>query len=88
MIGDDSPVEVVGKGRVELTNESFKNVLHIPKLSVNLLSVYQMKNYGTGKRLIFTHDALDIYDMQTNSMVSTGEVNHQTKIYTFYEFIE
>jgi hypothetical protein len=40
LMGDDSPVEVTKKGRIELTNESFMNVLHVPKLSVNLLSVY------------------------------------------------
>jgi transposase InsO family protein len=26
--------------------------------------------------------------MQTNSRVATGEVNHQSRLYTFYEFIE
>jgi hypothetical protein len=40
MMGDKSPVEVTRKGRIELTNESFENVLHVPKLSVNLLFVY------------------------------------------------
>jgi hypothetical protein len=34
------PAEVIGKGRIEITNRSFENVLHIPKLSINLLSVY------------------------------------------------
>jgi hypothetical protein len=63
-------------------------VLHIPKISVNILSVYQMKKSGTGKRVIFTPDAVYIYDMQTNSRVSTGEVNHQSRLYTFSEFIE
>jgi hypothetical protein len=43
---------------------------------------------GIGKKFIFTLDAMDIYDMQTNSMGSTGEVNHQSRIYTFFEFIE
>jgi hypothetical protein len=43
---------------------------------------------GTGKRVIFTPDAVDIYDMQTNSRVSTSEVNHQSRLYTFSEFIE
>jgi hypothetical protein len=54
LMGDNSSVEVTGKGRIELTNGSFENVLHVPKLSVNLLSVYQMTNSGTGKRVIFT----------------------------------
>jgi hypothetical protein len=47
-----------------------------------------MKNFGTEKKFIFTPDAMDIYDMKTNSRVSTGEVNHQSRIYTFSEFIE
>jgi hypothetical protein len=50
--------------------------------------MYQMKNSGTGKKFIFTPDAVDIYDMQTNSRVSTSEVNHQSRLYTFSEFIE
>jgi hypothetical protein len=87
-MGDNSPVEVTGKGRIELTNISFKNVLHVPKLFVNLLFVNWMTNSSTKKRVIFTPDAMDIYDMQTNSRVATGEVNHQSRLYTFSKFIE
>jgi hypothetical protein len=54
----------------------------------NFLPIYQMTNSGTGKRVIFTLDAVDIYDMQTNSRVAIGEVNHQFRIYRFSEFIE
>jgi hypothetical protein len=86
--GDNSSVEVTGKGRIELTNKSFKNVLHVPKLSFNLLSVYQITNFGTGKKVVFTPNFVDIYNMQTNSRVATGEVNHQSRLYTFSEFIE
>jgi hypothetical protein len=88
LMGDNSSVEVTDKGRIELTNESFENVLHVPKLSVNLLSVYQMTNYDTRKKFIFTPNFVDIYDMQTNSKVATSEVNHQSRLYTFSEFIE
>jgi hypothetical protein len=63
LMGDNSPFEVTDKGRIGLTNISFENVLHVPKLSVNLLNVYQMKNYDTRKRVIFTPDVVDIYDM-------------------------
>jgi hypothetical protein len=87
-MGENSYVEVTGKGRIELTNGSFENVLHVPKISVNLLSVYQMMNSGTGKKFIFTPNSMDIYDMQTNSRVATSEVNHQSRLYTFSEFIE
>jgi hypothetical protein len=85
---DNSSVEVTGKGRIELTNGSLENVLHVPKISVNLLSVYQMKNFGTGKKVLFTPNFVDIYNMKTNSRVATGEVNHQSRLYTFFEFIE
>ena len=47
LMGDNSSVKVTGKGRIELANGSFKNMLHVPKLSVNLLSMYQMENSGT-----------------------------------------
>jgi hypothetical protein len=66
LMGDNSSVEVTNKGRIELTNESFENVLHVPKLYVNLLSMYQMTNFGTGNKFIFTPNSMDIYDMQTN----------------------
>jgi hypothetical protein len=87
-MGENSPVEVTYKGRIELTNESFKSVLHVPKLSINILFVYQMKNFGTGNKFIFIPNAMDIYDMQTNFRVATGEVNIQSRLYTFSEFIE
>jgi hypothetical protein len=50
--------------------------------------MYQMTNSNTGNKIIFTPNSMDIYDMQTNSRVSTSEVNHQSRLYTFSEFIE
>jgi hypothetical protein len=52
LTGDDTPVEVAGEGRVELHNGSFENVLHVPKISMNLLSVYQITQKG--KKVEFT----------------------------------
>jgi hypothetical protein len=40
LMGDNSSVEVTGKGRIEPTNGSFENVLHVPKIYVKLLCVY------------------------------------------------
>jgi hypothetical protein len=82
-MGDNSSIEVIGKGRIELTYESFENVFHVPKLSVNLLSVYQMMNSITVKKVVFTPNYMEIYDMQTNSKVATGEVNHHSRLYHF-----
>jgi hypothetical protein len=44
LMGDNSSVEVTGKGRIEVSNRGFENVLHVPKIFVNLLFVYQMTN--------------------------------------------
>jgi hypothetical protein len=88
MMGDNSPVEVTDKGRIKLTNGSFKIVLYVPNFFVNILFMYHMTNSGTRKRVIFTPDALDIYDMQTNSRVVIDEVNCQSRLYTFSEFID
>ena len=88
LMGDDSPVEITGKGKIELNHGSFEDVLHVPKLSVNLLSVYQITHSSTRKRVEFTHDAVNIFDIQSNSKVATGEVNHRYRMYTFSKFIE
>jgi hypothetical protein len=63
VMGDNSLVELTDKGRIELTNESFKNVLRIPKIFINILSMYHMTNSGTGNKFIFTPNAVDICDM-------------------------
>jgi hypothetical protein len=40
LMGDDTPVAVEGKGRVQLHNGCSENFLHVPKISKNLLSFY------------------------------------------------
>jgi hypothetical protein len=42
LMRDNSPVEVTEKGRIELINGIFKNVLDVPKLYINLLSMSRM----------------------------------------------
>jgi hypothetical protein len=61
--GDNTPVVVAGEGRVELPNGIFENVLHVPNLSMNLLSVYQITHKG--KKIEFTSDSVSILDMMT-----------------------
>jgi hypothetical protein len=54
MMGDNSSIKLTGKGRIEFSNGSFKNVLHVPKLFVNLLSMYEMTNSDTEKKFILS----------------------------------
>jgi hypothetical protein len=39
LMGDDTPLAVVGEGGVEIHNRSFENILHVPNISMNPLSV-------------------------------------------------
>jgi hypothetical protein len=67
LMGDDIPIAVVGEGRVELPNGSFENVLHVPNLSINLLSVYQIAQ--TCRRVEFISDSIILLD------IAVGEVD-------------
>jgi hypothetical protein len=57
LMGDDSPIEVSGKGRVELDHGSFENVLHVPQnfhessLSVSYYTLRLRKKGGVHTRL-------------------------------------
>ena len=45
---------VVGSGTVPVENGHFSDVLRVPKISCNLLSVYQITHSGEGKTVMFT----------------------------------
>ena len=40
VLGDDSKIEIKGKGRIDLDHGSFNNVLYVPGIPVNILLVY------------------------------------------------
>jgi hypothetical protein len=86
LMGDDTLVAVAGEGRVELPNGSFENVLHATKLSINLLSVYQISQIG--KKVEFTLDSAYLLDMHDNSIIAIGEVDHKSRLYKFTKFVD
>ena len=45
-VGDDRSLSVVGSRRVLVENGHFNDVLCVPKISCNLLSVYQITHSG------------------------------------------
>jgi hypothetical protein len=47
LMGHNSPDEVTDKGRIELTNGIFGNMLHVPKISIKILSMCQITNFDT-----------------------------------------
>ena len=58
-VGDDRSLSVVGFGTIHLDNGQFNDVLCVPTLSCNLLSVYQITHSGEGKIVEFSpHDVV------------------------------
>jgi hypothetical protein len=67
LMGDDTPIAIAGERRVELHNGNFENVLHVPNLSMNILSAYQITQKG--KKVEFTSDSVYVLDMHDNSII-------------------
>ena len=55
-MGDDSTIISKGQGIINLEHGYFFNVLYVPSLASNLLSVYQMTHTGVPKRVSFIPD--------------------------------
>jgi hypothetical protein len=45
-VGDDRSLSVVGSGTIQVDNGHFNDVLCVPTLSCNLLSIYQITHSG------------------------------------------
>ena len=62
-MGDDSTIISEGQGTVDLEHGYFSNVLYVPSLASNLLSVYKMTHMGVPKRVSFSPDDVDITEI-------------------------
>jgi hypothetical protein len=69
---------------VEHHNGGFENVLHVPNISMNLLTFYQITQKG--KKVEFTSNSVSIIDMHENSIIAIGEVDHKSRLYKFTKF--
>ena len=65
IIGNNTVMTVCGKGTVCIQDDTFDDVLYVPSLSANLLSVYQISHSGSGKTVVFTPDSFFIQDSMT-----------------------
>jgi hypothetical protein len=72
LMGDDSLVDVIKKGRVELDHISFENVLHIPQIFMNMILVYQITHSGSSKKLEFTPESVSILTCKTTLRLFSG----------------
>ena len=59
-MGEDSTIISEGQGTIDLEHGYFSNVLNVPYLESNLLSVYQMTHMGVPKRVSFSLNDVEI----------------------------
>ena len=86
-MGDESKMEVEGKGHVEMENGEFKEVLYVPNLSSNLLSIYQITHLGDGNKFEFLLDSVMVCSLRDDSLVVVGKVNDEKRLYSFSHFV-
>ena len=87
VLGDDSLIDSLGKGRIDLDHGKFNNVLYVPGLASNLLSVYQMTHTGSPKKVILYPNDVEITEISSGKFITKGVANHTSKVYMFSHFL-
>jgi hypothetical protein len=84
---DDKSLSVEESGTIQVENGHFNNLLCVPSLSCNLLSVYQITHSGEGKTVEFSPHQVVIKDLKDpKHVLATGIVDDITRLYKFDNF--
>ena len=87
LLGENSETESKGKGSIDFDHGSFNNVLYVSGLAANLLLVYQMTHIGSPKKVVFTPNDVEIFDIANGRVIAKGFVDHNSKVYMFSHFM-
>jgi hypothetical protein len=86
-VGDDRSLSVEGSGIVQVANGHFNDVLCVPSISCNLLSIYQITHSGEGKTVDFSPHQVVIKDLKDpKHVLATRIVDDITRLYKFDNF--
>jgi hypothetical protein len=86
-VGDDRSLSVAGSRTVEVDNGHFNDVLRVPSISCNLLSIYQITHSCEGKIVEFSpHQVVIKYLKHHKHVLATGIVDDITRLYKFDNF--
>jgi hypothetical protein len=82
--GDDRSLSVVGSRTIQVENGHFNDVLCVPNLSCNLLSVYQITHSGEGKTIEFSPHQVVIKNLKDpKHVLATRIPDDITRLYNF-----
>ena len=59
-MGDDSTIISKRRGTINFEHGTFFNVLYVPSLASNLMSIYEMTHIGVPKRVTFIPNDVEI----------------------------
>jgi hypothetical protein len=83
-VGHDRSLSVVGFGIVQVENGHFNDVLCVPNISCNLLSVYQITHSSEGKTVKFSPHQVVIKDLKDpKHVLATRIADDITRLYKF-----
>ena len=86
-MGDDSHIPAVGRRSIKIHHGDLKNVLYVPSLATNMLSIYQMTHTGSPKQVVFGPGSVEIPYISTGTIIAKGVANHASKAYEFSHFL-
>ena len=70
LLGDNSKTESKGKGIAYFDYGSFNNVLYVLGLVTNLLSIYQMTHIRSPKKVVFSPNEVEIFDITNGRVIA------------------
>jgi hypothetical protein len=77
----------LGSSSVALAGGSLQDVLCVPEILTNLLSIYHLFHSGSGKTVEFSPHDVVIQDLHDSDMiVATGSVDTASRLYRFDGF--
>ena len=82
-MGNNIVMNICGKCSIDIDDGTFHDVLCVPSLSSNLLSIYQITHSGIGKKIEFAQDLVHIIDSETNNIIAIGTIDHASRLYSF-----
>jgi hypothetical protein len=86
-VGDDRSLSVVGSRTIQIDNGHFNDVLCVPSISCNLLSIYQITHSGEGKIVEFSPHQVVIKDLKyPKHVIATVIADDITRFYKFDNF--